>query len=297
MASITELINALDYYMEVSGKKTVSLPESNKYLHSLGLLSDFDITQHQLRQYCKYELIPNAKQPAGKGTKWVISHSGVKSFILSEKLQTIIDSSQGERDVALFLSKHPNILRWAVCTTGGHCTYVIKEFPFGSKYKADYVVVTCYSGAWEVHIIELEPSDDSVITKAGVPSQRLNGAIAQLNDWKEYIEQYSAHFRKDLSDWCIKKDLLGDCKSVRIPVNGTGHYLKAPDTFIYMNYYIIIGNRNIVDDEKRRRINQINNADYRTKIFTYNRLVDVARNFDRYHNGEVGVLLTQTDEK
>ncbi len=197
--------------------------------------------------------------------------------MLEREIIDIIKNTTGERSLSDFLSRNPNIIRWAVCRTGGHKNYVIKEFPFGSKYKADYVVPTSYSGVWEVNLIELEPHDDQVITKNGVPSNRLNKAISQINDWKEYIEHNPLQFRNDLAQWCIKKDILGFSNDGKIPTNFTGDLLNSPDTFIRYNYFIAIGNRENISIEKRRKMNQLSKE---IEIFTYGRFVDLARKFD-----------------
>ena len=73
--------------------------------------------------------------------------------MLQYELQKIIDETTGERKVSSFLARNPNIIRWAVCRTGGHSTYVLREFPFGSRYKADFIVANSYSGVWEVNLI------------------------------------------------------------------------------------------------------------------------------------------------
>jgi hypothetical protein len=198
--------------------------------------------------------------------------------MLQTEIQKIIDEKRGEREIASFLSKNPNIIRWAVCKTGGHSTYVIKEFPLGSNYKVDFIVPMSYSGVWEINLIELEPHDDMVITKDGLPSNRLNKAISQIHDWKEYIEKNPLQFRNDLSKWCMKKDLLGYFNDKEAPCNNTGHFLNSPDTFIRYRYYIIIGNRGIINNEKRRKVNQISTD---IEIFTYGRLVDIAANCDK----------------
>ncbi|GAT62215.1 Shedu anti-phage system protein SduA domain-containing protein [Paludibacter jiangxiensis] len=198
--------------------------------------------------------------------------------MLSKELQSILAETKGEGEISSFLAHNPNLIRWAVCRTGGHSTYVLKEFPFGSKYKADFVVPMSYSGAWEVNIIELEPPDDIVITKEGLPSNRLNKAISQINDWKEYIARNPLEFRMDLSNWCIKKDLLGFFNDKKTPTNNTGDLLNSPETAIFYNYYIFIGNRENVDNEKRRRVNQLRNE---IEIFTYGRFLDIAKNFDK----------------
>jgi hypothetical protein len=198
-------------------------------------------------------------------------------FMVAE-LKDILSKTEGEREISSFLSKHPELIRWAVCRTGGHTTYVIKEFPFGSHYKADFIVPFSYSGAWEVHLIELEPPDDMVITRDGLPSNRLNKAVKQINDWQDYIEKNRYPFRSDLSEWCIKKDLLGLHNDLKEPSNYTGDKLKDQDTYIGFNYYIIIGRRENIDQEKRKRMNHFRNQGIR--VLTYDALIDIATNIE-----------------
>ncbi|RYD56704.1 MAG: DUF4263 domain-containing protein [Sphingobacteriales bacterium] len=211
-----------------------------------------------------------------------------------DELERILSESKGERAASAFLSQHPNIVRWAVCWTGGHNAFVLKEFPFGSQFKADFVVATSYSGVWEVHLIELEPHDDKVITKDGLPSNRLNKAITQIKDWQEYIKQNPVSFRQDLANWCTKRDLLGFQELGSVPINNTGDYLSAPDTHIRLKYYIFIGSRANIDKEQRKRMNQF--SDHPLTIFTYGRIFDIARNMDRVDMGESGVRLTESEE-
>lgn len=203
----------------------------------------------------------------------------------------------GERKVSQFLAKNPSILRWAVCRTGGHSTYIVKEFPFGSNFKADFVVAMSYSFAWEVYLIELEPPDDMIITKKGLPSNRLNTAISQVKDWKMYIEQNPNHFKKDLTDWCMKKDLLKEFPGDRgVPTNFTGNYLNAPDTFIWFHYYIYIGNRSSIDAQKMIKLNQYRSNDM--NIRTYGSFLDIARNHDKHlANPEKTIRLTESEEE
>lgn len=198
--------------------------------------------------------------------------------MLENEITQIINNSTGEREISTFLARNPNIMRWAVCRTGGHTNYVIKEFPFGSRYKADFVVPMSYSGVWEVNLIELEPHDDKVITQNGLPSSRLNKAISQINDWKEFIERNPLQFRNDLAHWCIKKDLLGFSNDGEIPSNFSGDLLNSPETFIRYNYFIVIGNRGSITTEKRRKMNQLSRD---IEIFTYGRFIDLARKFDK----------------
>src|SRR6266481_6729184 len=85
---------------------------------------------------------------------------------LKRDLLKTLGSGSGERKILQFLKRNPELVLWAFVETGGHSRYVISEFPFGSDYRADFVVAFAVSGRWIVHFVELEPPDDKVFTKA-----------------------------------------------------------------------------------------------------------------------------------
>lgn len=217
--------------------------------------------------------------------------------MLREELQQIVDSTSGERQASDFLAAHPEIVRWAFCRTGGHSTYVVKEFPFGNRHRADFAVPMSYSGAWEVHMVELEPPNDKVINKDGTPSRRFNKAISQVHDWASYIKQNPYEVRRDLSDWCVNHDLLGIYGEYGPPSNDTGDYLRDPETFIRYYYHIVIGRRNAIGKEQRRRMNQYS-QDVLLRVCTYGRFLDIARNVETHQlDPNARVCLTDAEEE
>ena len=141
-----EIVSALDQYMDKLGVVKLTPSEANEHLSKIGILRNYDRSGNELRRLCRIGLVRTARQPGGKNTKWIIYHSKNNTFSISAKLEKIIDSGKGEREVCAFLAKYPEIIRWAFCRTGGHGTWVLKEYPLGSRYKVDYVVITCYSG-------------------------------------------------------------------------------------------------------------------------------------------------------
>jgi hypothetical protein len=191
-------------------------------------------------------------------------------------------AGSGERGAMRFLARHPEVLVWGFCRTGGHSIYVLKEFPLGSRYRADFVVAFSYSGTWELHFVELEPVGDRIMTRKGTPSARLNSAIAQLNEWRDHIDRNRFSVQEDASRWCMKRDLLNWHAHDHAPCNYTGDYLRDPETHIWFNYHIIIGRRAVATREVRRRMNQYcGSGDI--SIGTYDRFVDIASNHDRYN--------------
>jgi len=216
---------------------------------------------------------------------------------LEKELSLIINRTTGERSVLRFLAKHPKIVYWAFYRPAGHGTYVVKELPFGSHYKADFVISMASSGMWEVHMIELEPPNDRVINKDGTPSHRFNKAISQIHDWAYYIEKNRVSFREDLSDWCMKHDLFGLHGKKRTPCNYTGNKLRDPDTHIRLYYHIVIGRREHITREQRRKMNQISYRTDHLEVCTYGRLLDIARNLDKSEaNPKEPVSLENTEE-
>lgn len=216
--------------------------------------------------------------------------------MLAHELSTLLENTSGERDSLRFLAEHPEIVRWAFCKTGGHSTYIVKEFPLGSQYKTDFVIAMSYSGMWAVHLIELEPPDDRVINKDGTPSKRFSKAITQLRDWETFIGDNPVLFRRDLADWCVRRDLLGEHNCCDPPCNYTGDYLSHPATFIQLYNHIVIGRRAAVSHEQRRRMNQLfcRGLD---SVSTFDRFVDVASNIDRARaTPDESVLLTEFAE-
>ena len=201
-------------------------------------------------------------------------------------------STSGERAAAKFLKDNAKIVLYTISWTSGHSKYVLSEFMLGSRYKADLVVLVSYSGAWDVHFIELENTDDKIITKEGKPSARLNSALSQVHDWEEYIELNQSSVKRDLAEACKKRDLLGwSCKDSE-PSNFSGNLLRDPQTAVRFQYHIIIGRRDKIDETTRRKMNQYSKGI--AKIGSFDRFLDVAENFDIHEKDKSkSILLTE----
>ena len=192
-------------------------------------------------------------------------------------------NTNGERTISKALCNHPIVILWTFCWTGGHTKYIINGFEFGNQYRSDFVVLLSYSGNWEVYFIELENTEDKVITKAGKPSSRLNSAISQINDWKHFVDNNKRIVQEDLARACKTKDLLGFHDSSFEPSNFSGNLLKDPDTFINFNYQIIIGRRRNITKYARTKMNQLSLTGL-GQINSYDRFLDVASNLDEFNS-------------
>lgn len=201
-------------------------------------------------------------------------------YISPNDFKNFLDSQEGERGISEFLQEHPQILYWTMCRRGGHGRYVFREFPLGSQYKADFVVLNSYSGVWEVMFIELEPVNDVVFTRGGKPSKRFSGALKQIDDWAEYYDEHKSHLRSELVRWAKSKDILGYSDGEE-PCNFSGHMLADPSSFLNESFHIVIGRRDKLSRDQHKR-----KASYSIKhnieVMSYDRLTDLVN--DRYSN-------------
>jgi Domain of unknown function (DUF4263) len=179
-----------------------------------------------------------------------------------------------ERSAKAFFKNNPNLVYYKFEKVGGHASYVLSEFPLGSRFKADFVVAVKYSGGWNIHFIELEPPDNIVITKAGVASARLAGGLKQLREWRDFIGENEVQVKEDLQKWFSSKDILNPTEKNEAPS------LKSRGEKVWFYFHVVIGRRSAVDlNGKRASMNSIQSDGLGT-ISTYDRFLDVAKAID-----------------
>ncbi|HEY5603987.1 MAG TPA: Shedu anti-phage system protein SduA domain-containing protein [Gammaproteobacteria bacterium] len=206
----------------------------------------------------------------------------MSEHIYPNEFKEWLDSQSGERGALEFFAARPQILYWTFCRAGGHCRFLFKEFPLGSQYKADFVILNSYSGVWEVMFIEMEPVDDNVFTQNGIPSRRLAGAVKQVDDWSEYFDMHKNQVRAELVRWAKSKDLLG-YSTDNVISNMSGDYLSDPESYLKDSFHIVIGRRENISRASHKR-----KATYTSKhgieIVSYDRIKDLVD--VRYQNTE-----------
>lgn len=73
---------------------------------------------------------------------------------------------------------------------GHHDAYLFKEFPLGTSYKADYLLVGKGSGGYEFVFIELEKPTERIFLKSGDLGETFNKGLRQIASWKRWCENY-----------------------------------------------------------------------------------------------------------
>jgi hypothetical protein len=201
---------------------------------------------------------------------------------LAEELETLIDSSTTERPIVRWLKQKENawILPLAVkmFPLG---KYALPEFPFGTDYRADFVVMGPFSGGFDIQFIEMEPPNVPLFTGAGKPAERFAGALAQVRDWKIYVDKNRDIVLKELAKSAEKEALLWTqwTQNSKFPSLFSPLHLYHPKAGFNWDYHIVIGRRTSLSEEQLEKKAAFHNTDS-VEVMTYDRLIDAAKAWD-----------------
>ncbi|MDR1284219.1 MAG: DUF4263 domain-containing protein [Opitutaceae bacterium] len=169
-----------------------------------------------------------------------------------EQLEEILSQDDGERALCTFLKENPYILRDSLQYLGNP-SRVIAEFPLGTEYYADFVVIAPFSGAIEIRFIEVEPPASTFFNRDFSLAQRTNKAVEQINSWKIYVEKNRPQLIRDLERYAKKKDLIREHSEDEELTCTAGWNIHNPRMSLYFSYTILMGRRSSLTDEMLER--------------------------------------------
>jgi Domain of unknown function (DUF4263) len=217
-------------------------------------------------------------------------------MLLENKIAEILNQTRGEREIHDFLKGEPYLVWSTFMSMGGHSEYVLPEFSFAGKYRADFVVMQSFSGGWNVSFIELEPVDEKPFFMDGRQSNRLRGALKQIDDWKAFAHDESASLRSCLADAAQKYDILypernlaREPRSVKMPLRDSRTYLKC-------EYFIVMGRRSDFSEDLTYRKSKFP-AHHHVEILTYDRFIQVAENLEQRNEGYKRRTIDEKDKE
>jgi hypothetical protein len=204
-------------------------------------------------------------------------------MLLKDKLTEILNQTKGEREIHRFLKKEPWLVWATFMSAGGHSNYVIPEFSLAGKHRSDFVVMQSFSGGWNVAFIELEPVHLKPFDKDGNPSDRLRGAIKQIDDWKNFEYSEKASLCSHLADAASKYDILYPEHNLAREPWCVKMPLRDPRTYLSLKYFIVMGRRSDFDEELiHKKSKYARNHNF--EILTYDRFIEVAENLEQQNN-------------
>lgn len=178
-----------------------------------------------------------------------------------QEFQRIVDANVIEESLQKYLEENPLLLLNAGLGSAfpfarKRCA-LFSKLKFAERYVIDFSFVHADSSGANWIFIELERSDMKLFNKKGDMSKHLNHAYRQIMDWQAWIKDNRAY----------AQDILGKLQT-------SCGITKETVFSIDPNFVIIIGRRQVLNDDTIRRRNEFCNNNSRLKIITYDRLLD-----------------------
>ena len=167
-------------------------------------------------------------------------------------LQELLDCNPHEPEMHRFLEDHPQFLIQVL--GAGHGRYQLSKPRFGAELIPDFLIAEMSSIGIQWHAVEIESPRSKAHRRDGLPNSKLNHAIGQICDWRQW--------------------LMNNIDYARRPKEQTGLGLVGIDPRV--TGLILIGRRLESNDRynefRRQRIDR-----ERIVIHSYDWLVDIAR--------------------
>lgn len=143
---------------------------------------------------------------------------------------------------------------------GHHSAYLFKEFPLGTNFSADYLLVGKSSDGYQFVFVEFENPYGKITIGDGDFGETIRKGINQINDWKGYVASNYSTITAEFKKYATK---------------------QLPDEFYTydetrMNYIVVAGRRNDYN-EKTRRLRRMLEKENKIKLIHYDNLLDNAR--------------------
>ncbi len=141
-----------------------------------------------------------------------------------------------------------------------HFETLLSKFPLSTGLITDFIYLTKNSDFWHIYLVELESPTKKLFVKddkSVKPTADLTAAIAQMQDWKEFLNR-------------DKESFLRQIKPLRVPLSSNAVEFK---------YYLIIGRRDDKSEyeNRKQRLKTISD-DSQILIRTYDSLIEPFKN-------------------
>lgn len=189
-----------------------------------------------------------------------------------EELNNALTSAKNERSIGEYLKQNLDLIR-VLNEHSWNCVIPKAEFPIGTKYRADFIILSACSGYWNCVLIEMQSPKDKIYNKKNEQSGGLREAVRQIQDWKMYIKENGPAFRGQLAD--LAEGEPAYCSRADIHVYAPEE-LRDPKTIINYRYKILIGRRKYLSVDNNRRRYVFDDVE----VITFDRLLDYAKRLD-----------------
>lgn len=171
-----------------------------------------------------------------------------------------------EREILNFINANEHFfLIGAVLKTyfnfGHHEAHVFREFPLGTSFKADYLILGKNSDGWHFVFVELEAPIGNITIKDGNLGSTFRKGLDQIQDWDHWLEK---NFQS-LQEYFLRH------KQLNIDLPEELYHLDKSR----INYVVVAGRRTDFSD-KTYRIKRIKQRNDQIYLLHYDNIVDAS---------------------
>lgn len=142
---------------------------------------------------------------------------------------------------------------------GHHDAYCFKEFPLGTQYRVDYLLIGKSSDGYSFVFVEFEHPNNNITISSGELGNAFRKGISQINDWKWYLESSFSSVSDEFLKYTTKE----------LPKEM--HRFDSSR----MNYVVVAGRRKHFN-EKTYRVRREIEKGQNIQLLHYDKLYDLA---------------------
>lgn len=188
------------------------------------------------------------------------------SFKEIEDFASLILKDESEESFQKFLSQKSNFLFRQAFSTDESPLGIIAKPPLSNFNFADFAIFSVSQGGCHIQLIELERPSDKLFTKKMTPGYKLQTAIGQIYDWKEWLQSNQETFIN--TSFRILKDAP---KFPAKPEKGTFIYCPknrlettwrafGGNESCTIDYVIVLGRWSKLTEKEQKRLILLNNS-------------------------------------
>lgn len=131
----------------------------------------------------------------------IMNNVGHFNEILHDFKLLLSNRATTEQDILRFINRDGGYFIAASLITKGygfghHGTYMFPEFPLGSKYVVDYLLIGSNSDGLHLLFVEFEDPYKRITLKDGSFGDGIRKGIEQIEDWKLWLDSNYHHLRE-----------------------------------------------------------------------------------------------------
>lgn len=173
---------------------------------------------------------------------------------VADELRRLVASDPAERDVQVFLERHP----WLLVHGHIHASAVISQFPLGADHRSDFAYFVRMSGGDYLQLIEIESPRLEIFNENDGFSAAFNHALQQLEDWAGWVER-----NRESIEFCLE------------PLIIDGPFTAMP-RFVRVRLLLIAGRRSQITNPRRKRRweERVNRLPRTTEVRTFEGFIE-----------------------